>query len=108
MSHNPSGPGRCACGGARRPGQRNCAECHRRTERQRRAKLKGLNGLILRLPRPVADARIKALEEAAGHLERQWTENEEEKLQGFEVAHLLRTAGQKIFEMSRKESNGSP
>ena len=62
-------------------------------------------GLVLPLPRNVADARIEALEEAASHLDMTWTEDDEEKIQGREVSHQLRAMAQQIFELRQNSVN---
>lgn len=72
-----------------------------------RAKAGSQDGLVVRLSRNEGNARVAALEEAAEHLEMEWTENEEERHQGSEVAHLLRQAAQKVFELSRSDNASS-
>lgn len=67
-----------------------------------------LQQLVKPLPRNVADARIEALEEAAGHLDLTWTEDDEEKIQGHEVSHQLRKMAQQIFELRLNEKADLP
>lgn len=55
-----------------------------------------------KLPPPVADARIEALEEAATHLELEWTGDKLEREQGNKVAAFLRELADKIY---RKTNN---
>lgn len=55
-----------------------------------------MTNLIKKLPRNVAMARMKSMEEAAAHLETEWTDVAEERHQGTEVAHWLRMAAVKI------------
>lgn len=54
--------------------------------------------LVGSLPEAEALARIEALEEAAGHLEMDWTEDPEERKQGTWVALVLRHAAREVFE----------
>lgn len=61
-----------------------------------------LQSLVKKLPRNVADARIEAMNEAAEHLDMQWTEDEEERIQGQNVAHALRESANQIFALSRE------
>lgn len=58
--------------------------------------------IVSKFPKNIADARIEALEEAARHLDLNWTDDPEEKHQGTEVSHFLRQCAQNIYELSRE------